>query len=87
MISFSLHRDSYPTILTDKVQTLLRAGERGELRAADYKFLLKDRFENVGRGPGYSSGDVWQEIDGSRQLEETFNSQIKAFIMDVVPLR
>lgn len=85
MISFSLHRDSYPTILTAKVQTLLRAGERGEIPAAHYKALLKERFENVGRAPGYSSGDVWQEIDGSRTLVETFVTDIKAFILDVAP--
>lgn len=85
MISFSLHRDSYPTILTDKVQTLLRAGEPGQLSASDYKILLKGKFQNTGRGSGYSSGDVWQEIDGSRILVETFSSEIKAFILDVAP--
>ncbi|MBD3263787.1 MAG: hypothetical protein GF375_01640, partial [Candidatus Omnitrophica bacterium] len=82
-IQITLHRGSYPTLISSEAATLLRAGRRGGMKPSDYKTILLSEYENIGRGGGYASGDIWKRKDGMATLEETFNSEIGAFILRV----
>ncbi len=87
MITITLHRNSYPTLLSMEVTSLLRAFDRGRFLPSDYKARLRERFTCNGRGPGYSSGLEYTERPEyahnglQRHLVETFNSEIGAFVL------
>lgn len=85
MISITLHRNSYPTLISADVATLLRDRGRGSMSASDYRGELLARFQNLGQGAGYSSGDIWVEegVQYPAMLHEVFNQEIGAFILRV----
>jgi len=82
-IQITLHRGSYPTMISSEVASILRAGRRGTMKPSDYKAILRAEYKNIGRGGGYSSGDIYKRRDGMMTLEEIFNSEIGAFILRV----